>query len=255
MTDNPKISVAMACFNVQRYIKAAIKSVVRQSYNNWEIIIVNDGSTDKTAMYIDMYLKELGIQDKVKTINHKRNMGYGTALANAIENGSGELVAVVDADDKLAGKYAFSTMVDAHRKHPNASLVYSTYYACYETISKEVIKDIKPIPPGMTYLDCMMTMDREFYRRVSHLKVFKRAMYNKTGGLKRGLLKAVDRDLVLKLEEVGDLVFIDKPLYFHRKNLYNITHRWADLNDNQRKEILEAKEKMFEDAKKRRGLK
>lgn len=249
----------MTCYNSAPYLKAAFKSIIKQTYTNWEIIIVEDCSTDESLLRIDEYINKYKLQDKVKLFKHKHNKGYGTSLRKAIEHGSGELVAVIDSDDALSGKYSFSTMVDAHHKHPNASLVYSTYYFCRNNLAFNQVKKILRIPEGRTYLDTMLNPikidGKNRYPRVSHLKVFKRSAYDKTVGLKKGLLKAVDRDLVLKLEEVGDLVYIDKPLYVHRKHDGNITNLFGSLSPEKRQEIIDAKAQIIEDAKKRRGIK
>lgn len=259
MTNNPKLSVAMAVYNSEKYIKAAIKSILRQTYKNWEIIFVEDKSTDDTLHVLKKYITKYSLQDKSQLFLHEHNEGYGTTLAEAIEKGSGEVVAVVDSDDALATKYAFSKMVEAHKANPGAALVYSTYYACRDNLNKGVIKDILTIPEGQTYLDALLNPGQRKngkgrYCRVSHLKVFKRSCYDKTEGLQRGLLKAVDRDLVLKLEEHGTLVYINEPLYFHRKHDGNITNLWGKLSQKEKQHILTAKKQIIENAKIRRGL-
>jgi hypothetical protein len=168
-------------------------------------------------------------------------------------------VAVIDSDDALAGKYAFGRMVEAHSAHPEASLCYSTYYFCRNKLSTRFIKDVIPIPAGQTYLNTLLNPGtrgngKGLYYRVSHLKVFKRACYDKTEGLMRGLRKAVDRDLVLKLEEVGQLIFINEPLYIHRKHDGNITNLWGEMSPAERADIVAAKEQVIRSAQLRRRL-
>lgn len=255
----PKISVAMACYNAEKYLKAAIKSILRQTYTNWEIIFIEDMSTDNTANLLKKYRSQYCLQDKTRVIRHNANLGYGTSLYDAIKYGTGELVAVIDSDDALASKYAFSKMVEAHRTHPKASLCYSTYYFCRNKLSTRFIKDIIPLSKGKTYLDALLNPEKRRngkgkYHRVSHLKVFKRACYDRTEGLMRGLLKGVDRDLVLKLEEVGGLVFINEPLYIHRKHDGNITNLWGDMSSKERSVILKAKAQVIRSAQERRGM-
>lgn len=259
MTNNPKISVAMAVYNSEKYIKASIKSILRQTCKNWEIIFVEDKSTDNTLHVLQKYIKKYSLQDKAQLVLHEHNEGYGTTLADAIEKGTGELVAVVDSDDALATKYAFSKMVEAHKKHPEAALVYSTYYCCRDKLTTFTTKEITPLAEGQTYLEALLNPGvrpngKGKYCRVSHLKVFKRECYDKTPGLKRGLLKAVDRDLVLKLEEHGSLIFINEPLYFHRKHDGNITNLWGKLSKKEKDHILQMKKQIIANAKRRRGL-
>jgi glycosyltransferase involved in cell wall biosynthesis len=255
----PKISVAMACYNSAKYLKAAIKSILRQTYTNWEIVFVEDMSTDNTAHLLKKYIVKYSLKEKEIVIRHNENLGYGTSLHDAIKYGTGELVAVVDSDDALAGKYAFAKMVEAHRTHPDASLCYSTYYFCRNKLSTRFVKDVIPIPAGQTYLYTLLNPGtrgngKGLYHRVSHLKVFKRACYDRTEGLMRGLRKAVDRDLVLKLEEVGQLIFINEPLYIHRKHDGNITNLWGEMSKAERAEIIAAKKQIIRNAQVRRGM-
>jgi glycosyltransferase involved in cell wall biosynthesis len=256
----PKISVAMACYNVEKYVKAAIKSIIRQKYDNWEIIFVEDCSTDDTLVRIEKYIKEYELEGRSKLAKHSYNMGYGTALHDAIKYGKGELVAVIDADDALASKYAFTKMVQAHMQNPTASLCYSTYYFCRNKLSDRWIKDVEPLPDGMTYLDALLKSigkrknGKPKYPRISHFKVFKRSFYDKTEKLKKGLRKSVDRDLVLKLEEVGGLVFVPYPLYYHRKHDGNITNMWGKLSKAEQHMIMVDRAGIIHSAKVRRGL-
>jgi len=247
MEEKLKISVAMTCFNAERFIKKAIKSIVRQTYKNWEIIIVDDVSTDKSINVINKTIKLYNIEKKVKFFQHKKNYGYGKTLKDAIEKGNGELVAIVDSDDALASSKAFKIMVQEHIKHPEASLVYSNYYKCTANLKPCHLGPSKQIPEGRSYLNTKI--------RISHLKVFKRLAYNKTVGLNPKLKKSVDKDLVLKLEEKGSLVFVNKPLYYYRTHNDNLTRKMHTMPKSYRDWVNQMRKNIYEEAKKRRGIK
>lgn len=91
----PLVSAIMAAYNAEKYIKSSIFSVLSQNYPNIELIIINDGSTDKTA---DIAKKITKSYKNVKLISQK-NQGVVVARNNAIKHSSGELIAVVDSDD------------------------------------------------------------------------------------------------------------------------------------------------------------
>lgn len=252
MTNDPKVSIAMTTYNTAKYVKRAIKSVKIQDYDNWELIIVDDRSTDNTVRIVKDAIAHYGIKEKTKIIRRSQNDGYGRSLKTAIEKGTGELIAIVDSDDALGCPDALSIMVDAHRKNPKASLIYSTYYVCRGKklqVKGAKLKKITPIPPGMTYLDGKM---RRW--RVSHLKVFKRSSYNKTEGLDEQLLKSVDNDLILKLEEVGKLIYIDQPLYFYRRRADSITGMFSNRPRAYKLQAHRRRKRMVVNARKRRGL-
>ena len=247
-----KITVAMTCYNSKKFISAAIRSVVSQSYTNWEIVIVDDHSKDNTLAVISDCVRRHKIKGKVKILKHDKNYGYGRSLRDSIAGGDGDLVAIVDSDDALAGNNVFKIMVRAHQKDPEVSLCYSTYYGSVNDLRKRKVRVIKPIPEGETYLSCLMKRNKK--ARVSHLKVFKRQLYNKTEGVNPILVRSVDRDLVLKLEEVGRLKFIPKPLYIRRKHPKGLTSIFYKQPAAYRRKVRKDKIQFIKDALARRGL-
>lgn len=89
------ISVIMPAYNSERYISEAIESVINQSYKNFELIIVDDGSTDRTPEIIDKYA-ETDLRIKVF---HRENAGVSSARNFALQNICGEYVTFIDSDD------------------------------------------------------------------------------------------------------------------------------------------------------------
>lgn len=94
-----KLSILVPAYNASRYIMDNIKSVVSQSYNNWELIIVNDGSKDNTAELIQTFIKENPMYD-IKLISIP-NGGLANARNIAIESSTGDYFCNLDADDFL----------------------------------------------------------------------------------------------------------------------------------------------------------
>jgi hypothetical protein len=207
-TDEPLISIAMACYNAEYHIRDAIKSIITQDYPNWELVIVDDKSKDNSLRAIDQCIREFNIADKAKVFKHDVNCGYGCTLKDACEKSTGELVAIVDSDDALANNKALRVVVAAHKKHPKASMTYSNYIFCDQRLN--------PIRPIRTR---QLGPKENYFRnriRISHLKAFKRASYDKTEGVNPNIRRTIDKDIVLKLEEVGKLVHINMELYRFR---------------------------------------
>lgn len=94
-----KVSIMMPVYNGLPLIKASIESILRQTYSNWECIIVDDGSTDGTSEYLDM-LPQL---DSRFIIHHfEKNMGRPYARQKTLELSTGEYVTMLDADDLMS---------------------------------------------------------------------------------------------------------------------------------------------------------
>lgn len=91
----PLISVIIPVYNMERYLSRAVDSVISQSYKNLEIILVDDGSTDRSPEICDMYGKT---DSRVKVI-HKENGGLSSARNAGIDASSGEYISFVDSDD------------------------------------------------------------------------------------------------------------------------------------------------------------
>lgn len=86
-------SIIIPVFNCEAYLEQCIKSVLEQRYKNWELILVDDGSTDKSSKICDKY-----IADNIRVI-HKKNEGVAIARKVGVDNAKGEFVAFVDSDD------------------------------------------------------------------------------------------------------------------------------------------------------------
>lgn len=95
MIKNDLISILIPAYNTEKYIDMCLQSVVAQSYKNLEIIIINDGSTDRTKDIIKSYFM---IDDRVRYYSQK-NQGYGPTCQNMLTRANGKYVAFIDSDD------------------------------------------------------------------------------------------------------------------------------------------------------------
>lgn len=92
------ISIVIPVYNGERYLSYAIDSILAQSYDNWELMVVDDGSTDSTASICDDY----AAKDSRIRVFHQSNGGVNVARAKGIDNISGEYLTFLDADDTFS---------------------------------------------------------------------------------------------------------------------------------------------------------
>src|SRR5580700_7500503 len=98
MSDNEmKITVLMPAYNAARFLPAAIASVLEQTYDDFEFIIVDDGSTDETPLILRSFANQ---DSRIKIITHP-NMGMGRSLNEAMQEAKGNWIARIDADDVM----------------------------------------------------------------------------------------------------------------------------------------------------------
>lgn len=99
--NNNLISIIIPIYNVEKYIRKCIDSVINQTYKNLEIILVDDGSTDNSGNICEEYKKK---DSRIKVI-HKKNGGVSSAKNAGIEESTGNFIAFIDGDDSVAVDY------------------------------------------------------------------------------------------------------------------------------------------------------
>ena len=207
-------SILIANYNNGHFFKDCYQSIIQQSYANWEVIIVDDCSSDDSVEVIEGII---GNDLRFKIFHNTENKGCGFTKKECAKLAHGEILGFLDPDDAI--KYdALAVMVEAHLNNKEASIITSKY----EFVDLEM-NFIKPslygsyIPEGksfLTYANGAMT----------HFATFKKDKYEQSGGIDPKMKRAVDQDLYYKLEEQGDHLFIDKVLYRYRVHQNSISN-------------------------------
>ena len=206
-----KISVVIPCFNAERFIGAAIESVLEQSYKPLEIIVVDDGSTDDSAMVI----KKFG--DRVKLIQQE-NRGRVESRKTGFFNSKGDWIALLDADD-LWHKRKLEMQVKAINNSKNEIVMIHSNYRCIENISSEQampymykiprIADFKTVFKGNIFSTSSVLLKRDILFKVINY-------WN------LGRLRAQDYGLWLLMMCHGKALYLDKELSYYRVHNNNI---------------------------------
>lgn len=249
----PLVSILMACYNSEQWIREAINSIIIQNYTNWELIICDDYSIDNSVITINNLINTHNISSKTTFLRHKVNRGYGYTLWHCMKNSSGNIIAILDSDDALFDEYVLNKVVKTHRKYPEVSLTYSDYMECDSNLNPKRIYSTRQLLDNETYLTCVgNTMKKRQKVRISHLRAFKRIYYMATEGFNKKQRQTVDKDLTLKLEEVGKLKHIPEVLYKYRMHNHNISRSIAKQSSNKQLKIAQDRTSVFERAKQRR---
>lgn len=202
--NNPLFSILVANYNNGKYIKETVSSVLNQTYTNWQIIIVDDCSTDNSIEIIRSYL----FDNRILLYKNETNKKTGYTKRKCVEKATGELCAFLDPDDTITPN-AIEIMVNAHKLNPNVSVISSNHYLCDEHLNITGTILGGQIPEGQTQLTYNGS-------KITHFATFKRSLYNKTKGINANLKRAVDQDLYYKLEEVGKTLYLNEFLYYYR---------------------------------------
>jgi len=132
--ENPLISVIVPVYNVEQYLKTCVDSVLNQSYKNWELILVDDGSPDNCPEICDEYAVK---DDRIKVI-HKENGGLSSARNAALDIATGEYITFLDSDDFWHNDY-LSIMIGLCLQY-NADIAQCSYIRGASTTFPEMNK-------------------------------------------------------------------------------------------------------------------
>jgi len=105
-----KLSIIIPVYNTEKYLKKCIDSILNQSFSDYELLLINDGSTDDSGKICDEYSK---IDNRIKVL-HKKNGGVSSARNTGIENASGEWVTFIDSDDWINHGYIENLVNDTY---------------------------------------------------------------------------------------------------------------------------------------------
>ena len=201
----PRISVIMPVYKTPRKIlDAAIRSVRRQYYEDWDLCICDDGTPDAT---VRQCLENWASQDaRIKVTFSSRNEGISAASNRALELASGEFVGLLDHDDELSPE-ALYEVVKLLQEHPEADMIYSDEDRLDDK-GRRVAPTFKPDWSPEYILAGMYTC---------HFGVYRKRRVDDLEGFRPGFDGSQDYDLVLRLSErTGAIYHIPKILYHWR---------------------------------------
>lgn len=238
MSDAPAVSVVMPLYNVQRLLPSALDSVLAQSFADFEIIAVDDGSRDATLQILRQYQAR---DARVKIIT-RPNTGIVGALNDGLAAAKAPLIARMDGDD-LCLPERFARQVAYLREHPRCVLVGSQVLL--------IDGDGDPICPHHLTRFTHADIDHAHLHRgwpVIHPAVMMRAeAVQKVGGYREQYKWLEDTDLFLRLAEVGELANLPEVLLKYRLHFESVCHTRFDVQGP-------LKAKLYEETLRRRGL-
>lgn len=206
------ISVVMAVFNGELYLQSAIDSILGQTYENFELVIVNDGSIDKTKEILDSVT-----DSRVKIIHLKKNAGAANALNMGVENAKGEWIAIHDADD-ISEANKLKELVKYIKAHPE-SIGVGSLINCFteNTFVKNTMLENEESYYNMLLDDTKVYNERLFKCYLCHGSVlFSKKLFSEIGGYNTKFKICYDYDLWLRMFDHQIIQKVPKVLYNYR---------------------------------------
>lgn len=202
----PLVSIIMLTYNGVQFLKTAVESVKEQTYQNWELIINDDGSTDGTWELAQVF----AVTDpRIKLHQNAKRLGIPGNRAAAFAKTSGEFICHLDGDDELY-PYSLAVMMDAAISNPDVALFQSDN-AWMDKHGKVYQYHANKDPePNLSHFGWR------------HFGMYRRSAYETTNGYNTALISACeDGDLFMQIVEKHPFMRVPQVLY---------KHRWHDAN-------------------------
>lgn len=115
----PRISIVIPVYNTSRFLEECIRSVLHQDFTDWEVLLIDDGSTDDSGTICDQF----AANDPRIEVLHQPNQGLSVARNNGLTRAQGEFVLFLDSDDFWLRQDTLTTLLDAMDRHPECDFI------------------------------------------------------------------------------------------------------------------------------------
>jgi glycosyltransferase involved in cell wall biosynthesis len=207
-----KVSVIIPCYNHADYLRLCLRSIFHQTFKWFEVIVVDDASTDNTP-YVIKEFKD----SRLCYVRHRKNLGVSSALNTGINLSRGEFIAIIGADDLMKPDNLF-VKVDVLSKYPSIGLVYSNAEIIDEDgtiigLAKKQKSD------GKLFVE--KTFDKLLYGNfiTASSVMVRKSCFEKVGLFDTELHYAEDWDMWLRLAYFYNFGYVDIPLVQYRLHL------------------------------------
>ena len=206
MKENNYVSIIVPAYNAEKYISDTIQSVLDQTFQNWELIIINDGSKDQTAEIVSGFIDE-----RIKLFEQE-NGGVSVARNTGLEYAKGQYVTFLDADDILPS-HSLEARVDYLESNPDVDLV-DGYISVKDMDMKKDIRIYEPYYKGLL-LPRLVALDSRVFFGVIYM--FKRKLLGDVR-FKEKMTHAEDLLFYMELSSLHSVKygFVSETIYWYR---------------------------------------
>ncbi|TGK30913.1 glycosyltransferase [Leptospira gomenensis] len=211
----PLVSVLMNCYNGEAYLHEAIRSVIDQTYKNWELIFWDNQSSDTSASIVQSY-----DDPRIFYFRSDEHTLLGEGRRRAIRKASGEWIGFLDCDDVwMSDKLEKQIRRVLESQNDDVVLVYSKYFNLYSD-SKKVLTQEYDLPEGKI----ASLLLRKTWIGFPTLLV-KKAAYDRVGGFPGSFAISLDYYLEVRLAEYGTVLACQEPLAYYRIHDSNLSSK------------------------------
>lgn len=224
VTDLPKISVVLPTFNGAAYLGESLNSIVDQSFSSWELIVVDDGSTDTTPEIIQEFVDR---DSRIRQVRHTENRNLPIALNTGFSEAKGQYF-TWNSDDNVYDQNAFQRLNDVLKRSDEIDIVYADFDM------------IDAVGRRMRAVHCLPPQELPIRNGIGPCFLYRRSVQDKLSGYEENLHCAEDWDFWLR-------AFIAGFRFYHiGDNLYRYRDHDRSLTRSHRRMVQAASRKVLE---------
>ena len=210
--NSPLVSIILPTYNCAAFLSHSIGTILSQTYNSYEIIVIDDGSTDNTKEVLYPFMQ------RIKYIRSEQNKGLPTARNIGILPAQGKYIAFIDADDLWLPE-KLQTDIEYFETHPEVSMVYSKHINIDEKGDDLGGNTKKQLPSGNIFTQ--LFSEQNFI--ITSSVVVRKEVFETTGLFDEQLFNCQDWDMWLRIAFHFKVAGINKPLVKYRHNPHSLS--------------------------------
>lgn len=215
----PLLSVTVLNYNYAHFLPECLNSILNQTFTDFEVILINDKSTDNTLEVVQPYLAD----PRIRFINHEVNKGYVASLLEGCELSQGKYISVISADDYVLDMKAFEKALKLLEADPEIAF-------CFSAWNQVNGAGVNVHTRRSAEYDYVADGINEFRRLLMTSPVLhsgtmiRRSAYDAVGGYDSRCRYSVDTNMWLALCTIGKIAYINSPLYVYRAHETNLSN-------------------------------
>ena len=210
----PSVSVIIPTYNRAHLVGRAIRSVLDQTRQDFELIVVDDGSTDKTGRVVRSFT-----DDRIRYLRHERNRGGAAARNTGIKAARGTYIAFLDSDDEWLPEKLEKQVEEFQRADESVGVVYCAFWWC-----EEGAKLLSPSPPSLEKEDFQKLIHKRRAYVWTVTAMVRRNVLQAVGGFDERLPRCQETELWMRVSYHYNFAYINEPLV----NVYDPGERSLD---------------------------
>lgn len=229
---NEKVSIIVPVYNVEDYLSRCMDSILRQTYTNIEIIVVDDGATDKSGELCDKYAQK---DSRVRVV-HQENRGLSGARNTGIDTATGEYITFIDSDDYVADNYVEELLLILHQHKADISI-------CMGKKFSDVVGNLEKGEDKIFLYTSETALESMLYRKKVNSyawgKMYKRKLFEEVRFPVGELFE--DVKTIYKVYDIANIIALtEQQLYFYYQRTGSIVN--SEFNIKKMDQVWAAKE-------------